>query len=416
MYILSVFIIPVILTSLFFGIKFSYVISLLCSLAAATFIYGDQALVNILFTIAIFNLAPLACRTFSFSLRNSRLSLEAKKAKVQAAYEALLKENSLIRQSNLQLANEVGQIVELYKVTRDMSAALGFEEICNIFCQKLVEHFKFKRCRLVLIDEAVGPLKVKEVFELKYKQAQVRRVDAEAADAQILKSALRAQKVAYIKEESKALIPLFEDSKFVGVLAVEDLPHEVLENFSILASQFSLEFKRVRLYQRIQELAITDGLTGLFVRRYFLERLQEEIERSARHNLHLGFLMIDIDHFKRCNDNFGHLTGDAVLKDVASAIKANVREIDLVGRFGGEEFSVLLPDTDKVGASGVAERIRVSIDGQKFSAYDETIKIEVSIGAASFPEDSIKVQGLIDRSDQALYRAKEEGRNRVMFA
>ncbi len=102
-----------------------------------------------------------------------------------------------------------------------------------------------------------------------------------------------------------------------------------------------------------------------------------------------------------------------VLREIAKIIKAGVREIDLVGRFGGEEFSVLLPDTDKEDAREAAERIRMSVDQHKFYAYDETIKMEVSIGVAGFPEDSTVAQSLIDKSDQALYRAKQEGRNRV---
>ena len=413
MHVLNFFIIFVILVSLFFKIKFAYVISLLCSLAAATFIYAQESLANIFFTIAFFNLTPFVCRHFTFNLRNTRTSLETEKALEKTGYEQMLKERFLTRQSNTQLGNEVAQIIELYKVTRDMSAALNFREISDIFCKKLIGYFKFKKCRLILIDEEAGPLKIDKVFELRYEQAYTRQVDAQADDIEILKQALRAQKIGYIEEKSQVYVPLVTDSRFLGVLTIEGLPVSALLNFSILANQFSLEFKRVKLYQKIQKLAITDGLSGLFVRRYFLKRLREELERSARHNLKLAFLMLDIDHFKRCNDSFGHLTGDVVLKEVADTIKANVREIDLVARFGGEEFSALLPNTDKAGASQVAERIRADIDRHKFSAYDEIIKIEVSIGVAGFPQDSTKAQALIDKSDQALYRAKQEGRNRV---
>lgn len=413
MYYLNLFIIPIILTSLFLKIKFSYIISLLASLGASTFLCAQQNLANILFTIAIFNFTPLVCWRFNFNLRKHRLSLEDKRASAKASYEQMLKERSLIRQSNAQLSKESSQIEELYKMTRDMSVLLRFEEIFDILGKKLMEHFRFKSCRMILVDEDVGALRVKKVVELKYVQPYLRQLEGETHDREILKQSLRAQKISYVKEKALVLVPLVEDGQFLGALTVEDLPHEALENFSILANQFSLEFKRVKLYQRIQELAITDGLTGLSVRRYFLERLQEEIERSARHNLHLAFLMIDIDHFKRCNDNFGHLTGDVVLREVARKIKACVREIDLVARFGGEEFSVLLPDTDKVGARGVAERIRSGIDKHPFRAYNESLKIEVSIGVAGLPEDSTTAQSLIDRSDQALYRAKDEGRNRV---
>ena len=413
MLILNLFIIPVILVSLYFKIEFSYLISLLCSLACATFIYTGVPLANILFTVIIFNLTPLACRSLNLVSRASLLSLRDKESCARSEGEEISKEASLLRQSNSQLNKEVFQIVELYKMTRDMSAVLEFKEICEILCKKLIEYFHFKKCRLVLMDEEAGPLNVKQVFELRYTRPYVSEGDAETDDSNLIKEALRAQRMAYIEKNSVLLAPLISDSKLLGLLAIEGLSVSDRETFSILANQFSLEFKRVKLYQRIQELAITDGLTGLFLRRHFLKRLQEEMKRSARHHLHLAHLMIDIDHFKRCNDRFGHLVGDVVLKEVARQTKACVREIDLVGRFGGEEFSALLPDTDKVGARGVAERIRASVDNHKFYAYDEKIKVEVSIGVAGFPQDSTRPQALIDKSDQALYRAKESGRNKV---
>ncbi|MCQ9208577.1 MAG: GGDEF domain-containing protein [Omnitrophica bacterium] len=413
MHLLNLFIIPLILISLNFKLKFSYVISLLCSLTAATFIYTEQLTANILFTIAIFNLVPLVGQRFSLNLRNKQLSLGAKKSLLKAACAQRRRERDLTRQSNTQLANKVAQIVELYQMGRDMSSVLKTEGIFEILAKKLAGHFRFERCRLILIDEQAQGLEVEKVFELKYDQSYVRQVDTGSADSQILKQSLDAEKIAYIEEESKVLAPLMAEGKFLGALTVEDLSVRALGNFSILVDQFALEFERVRLYQKIQKLAITDGLTELFVRRYFLERLEEEIERSACHHLELAFLMIDIDHFKRCNDNFGHLTGDAVLKEIGARIKASVREIDLAGRFGGEEFSVLLPDTDKEGAYQAAERIRLNIAEHRFKAYDQPINVQISAGVALYPRDSTSLQGLIDKADQALYRAKQEGRNRI---
>ena len=413
MYILNLFIVPVILISLFFKIRFSYVVSLLVSLTAATFVYREVSLGNILFTIAIFNLTPWICWRFNLIFRQSLLSLKARRDSAKSDYEQMLKGRSLIRQSNAQLGKETSEIVELYQMTADMSAVLEFEEISEIFCKKLMENARFNSCRMILVDEDAQTLKIRQVFELKYAHPHLHPADVEPDDMEILKETFRAQKTTFIEEKSHVYVPLMAESKFLGALAIEGLSIDAMENFTILVTQFSLEFRRIRLYQKIQQLAITDGLTALFVRRYFLERLDEEMKRSARHNLHLAFLMVDIDHFKQCNDNFGHLTGDAILREIAKIIKAGVREIDLVGRFGGEEFSVLLPDTDKEDAREAAERIRMSVDQHKFYAYDETIKTEVSIGVAGFPEDSTVAQSLIDKSDQALYRAKQQGRNRV---
>lgn len=416
MHTLNLLIIPLILISLNFKIEFSYLVALLCSLGAASFIYTQEGLVNILFAIVIFNVIPIVCQRFSLNLRKRQDALQAKKNELKSAHEEMLKVHSVLKQSNNQLTDAVSQIVELYKITRDLSKVLGFKEICTIFCQKLVEYFKFTKCRLVLRDEDKKDLEVKKVFEVEYNLPSAQEVGSRAADLEMLKQSLHAKKTIYVIDRSLALIPLVVENKFLGTLAVEELAHQALENFSILANQFSLEFNRVRFYQKIQELAITDGLTGLFVRRYFLERLQEELKRSSRHKLSVGFLMIDIDHFKQCNDNFGHLTGDAVLKEVGKRIKTCVREIDMAARYGGEEFSVLLPDTDKQGAQQAAERIRLSIAQEKFKAYGEQIDVRVSAGAALYPAGSASLQQLIDKADQALYRAKQQGRNRVVLA
>jgi diguanylate cyclase len=124
--------------------------------------------------------------------------------------------------------------------------------------------------------------------------------------------------------------------------------------------------------------------------------------------------MIDIDYFKTCNDEFGHLVGDAVLRETAAIMKKNLREIDIIGRYGGEEFSVILPDTPKDGALVVGERMRKAVETTGISAYDENINVKISIGIATYPDDADEINQLIDRADQMLYKAKETGRNKTV--
>ena len=193
-----------------------------------------------------------------------------------------------------------------------------------------------------------------------------------------------------------------------GMLAPADI-----ERFVILAMQFALEMKKVLLYETVEELAITDDLTGLSVRRYFFERLKEEVARSKRYKFKFSLLMIDIDDFKALNDTYGHLVGDVVLRDVSRIIKENSREMDLVARYGGEEFSLVLPETRQEAAMLVGERIRRKVAENVFRAYDEKVKVTISAGVAVYPDDASEVSGLVEKADKALYDAKAAGKNVV---
>lgn len=163
----------------------------------------------------------------------------------------------------------------------------------------------------------------------------------------------------------------------------------------------------------LERLASHDGLTGLYNHRNFYEQLDEEIRRARRYDTSLAVLMLDIDHFKRVNDNYGHPAGDAILRDLSERLLGHVRNIDHVCRYGGEEIAIILPET---GADMLvlAERLRVIIEGQPFDAgYGRQVTITVSIGAAHFPVDADNVEALVAVADARLYSAKENGRNKV---
>jgi two-component system cell cycle response regulator len=167
---------------------------------------------------------------------------------------------------------------------------------------------------------------------------------------------------------------------------------------------------------RLEQLAQTDPLTQLLNRRALTERITAEMERALRYDSTLALLMIDLDHFKRVNDTYGHLVGDDVLRDVGQLLLATIRGSDIVARYGGEEFLVLLPETEEVGAVSFAERIRAAIDEYEFARGGEhpPLKLTASIGVAVFPAARIEnVEDLFSRADAALYRAKADGRNRV---
>jgi len=185
-----------------------------------------------------------------------------------------------------------------------------------------------------------------------------------------------------------------------------------------LALLTCIDLKRMNL---LETENITDPLTKVYNRRYLDRRLDEEIARAARYSLCLSILMLDIDHFKQVNDNYGHQAGDAVLSALGNLIKTSLRDLDVVARYGGEEFMVVCTNTAISGAALVAERIRQLIESEQIAITNaagaaQVIQITVSIGAANFSENVTDRGTLVKAADEALYRAKGEGRNRVTVA
>ena len=165
-------------------------------------------------------------------------------------------------------------------------------------------------------------------------------------------------------------------------------------------------------HEEIHRLTITDGLTQIANKRYFTEFVEREIARAERHQRPLVLLMLDIDHFKKINDQHGHLTGDRILCGVAQLIAPEVRREELLARWGGEEFAVVLPETPIEGARQFGERIRQLVEEARFEYDGLTVQVTVSVGATTLAQCDT-VESLIARTDALLYRAKEQGRNRV---
>ncbi len=169
--------------------------------------------------------------------------------------------------------------------------------------------------------------------------------------------------------------------------------------------------------EELRQLAITDGLTGLYNYRYFKEQFAQEINRALRHELNVSLIMIDIDHFKNFNDQNGHPAGDRIIQKIGSLLKSNIRNIDMAARYGGEEFALILIETDKNSALIVAEKIRKLIETNKFHNEEKQPlgKITISSGLSTFPEDGQEFDILVEQADQRLYRAKQAGRN-ILFS
>lgn len=214
-------------------------------------------------------------------------------------------------------------------------------------------------------------------------------------------------------------IPVRAAGEVVGIFnlvlsANQTYDETEIKLLSAIGDQFGGAIERARLFREVHILATTDALTGLNNRRHFFELAEIEIARVMRYHHPLSVAMLDVGHFKKINDNYGHLTGDQVLKVVAQICKREVRKIDILGRYGGEEIIILMPETTQLSALQAMERLRQTIEAASIDSVRGAISATVSIGMASLTEsDSLDLEKLIDRADQALYQAKNSGRNQV---
>jgi len=446
---LCIFIILVAL-SLNVSIRRSLIFSISLSLITLVLlIQGGVSLIPIIICLLILNLTPVFCVKIADNLIRIKRDIKHKLEAVETDYEDLLNKQHMIKEQNTNLNQGLNGLVSLYDATKEMNTSLHYPELFEAFNNMLREHFTFGGGFLSLIEkeddideqeaedaktDVEKEISFNKVGFLLQSSGQIiqptRGKNEESAYVnKILKTVTKETKQQLLKQaQVQSFIPGLELKSDLKTLALVPIGMEtsaplvfIGENFSeddfskllILCRQLSMEVQRVSLYEKVQELAITDGLTRLLARRRFLERMREELERSLRYGLEISMLMLDIDHFKDYNDRYGHLVGDVVLRETASIIKNSLSGIDLAGRYGGEEFCVILPETNKKGALQVAERIRWAVENHSFAAYDEVTNVTLSIGVSTFPDDGMLMEELINNADKALYKAKETGRNRI---
>ena len=371
----------------------------------------------------------LAFRRFTRLWQGRRREALAASESLREKNKRILDKNEKLQEENKDLEKKVSQTHDLYEITREIGASLEWESTFQLFSKKLQGMFSFRGAELIFLEERDGEIAIKRLLKIagrktppppKENSSNMNIVDFFRGGQRGIifipdtGSSLRARRLSLPREvKSFMAIPLLVEKKMLAIMTMENIKEDDFDRLSLVAAQLALAINKAQLYQEVQRLSLVDGLTGTFLRRHFQERLEEELERSRQHQLPLSFLMADIDHFKEYNDKYGHLVGDAVLKDIAHLLEEGVREIDLVGRYGGEEFSLLLTETNREGALQVAERLRLSVEKHRFKAYDEVGQATISMGLATFPEDAREAESLIDKADRALYQAKQSGRNKV---
>jgi len=216
--------------------------------------------------------------------------------------------------------------------------------------------------------------------------------------------------------------PLISRGRIIGAVEMMNrrrgrFGDDDLEMLTTLVEPGAIALENAILYQRSTELTVTDDLTKLFNSRYLTVHLRREIKRSKRYGVPVSLIFLDLDGFKQINDSYGHLAGSRALYEVGQVIQDTVREIDVVSRYGGDEFTVILPQTSASGAMIIAERIRKSIADTVFlTEMSRQVKLTASFGVATFPDCGETREDLIQRADQAMYRVKGSGKNGVMMA
>ena len=230
------------------------------------------------------------------------------------------------------------------------------------------------------------------------------------------RDALRVLKlIGVTRTTSVCYLPLIIEGKTMGVLWMwgEGIHENDMPTMSLFASQLAAALQNADLLNEVGRLAITDELTGIYNRRFFFEMAEKEFTRAVRDKSPLSVLLVDIDHFKNFNDCYGHMVGDQVLKAAAQMMASALRDSDIIGRYGGEEFSIILPDTNNTAANLVAERLLSKVSDVPFDTEAGKLSIQISIGIAGMSKETPTLHSLIVRADQAMYLAKSSGRNRL---
>ncbi len=347
------------------------------------------------------------------------------------------------QEAHIVMKQEIQHLQTINDLTHLISSTLDTKELLFRIVKKIAEIMPVTRCSIVRIDWlhkfayvvasfetpnlTAIKLSLKKYPEIEEALLNKKPVIIRDITSDPLMSSVR-DIVAPLGIRSILVMPIIFKEKVIGTLFLRTsrTQHEFSENEIRLLKTIS-DVSANTLYNaflfaqiedektRLEKLAITDYLTGIYNIRYFYHRIIEEFSRSERYALPISCLMLDIDFFKKINDTYGHKTGDAVLKEFAQLLKHYTRKSDVLARYGGEEFIVMLPHTPIDGAISEAERIRSAIKGHKFKSLKNQIGVTVSIGISVFPNAKIKTHDeLISAADDALYEAKKSGRDRVI--
>ncbi len=327
------------------------------------------------------------------------------------------------------------ELTTLFEIGKTVSSSLSLGKTLNIVLESAMEVTAAEAGSIALFREDTGELVIETAkgFSADFLKTHCWKTRPEGMTAKIIsqvepliigdteKESVFNNPLA-LREGIRSLIaiPLIFDERIIGILYVDNFeprtysPSEI-RLVSILANQAAVAINNAQMHEKVRWLAITDGLTEVYNHRFFQEELSKEVKRAERYGHSLSVIMMDIDYFKNYNDRFGHKKGDEVLKMMANLLTKYTRKSDLVARYGGDEFVVILPETTKEKALELADRMRIRIEKSNLAWIESAnhMKLTISLGIAAYPTDATTAALLVDKVDGVLYKAKESGRNKA---
>ncbi len=342
----------------------------------------------------------------------------------------LLKLFNTLNLRTSELEKSQAQLEMIYENTRTLASILDTDGVVREVVNIMGDVLQYK-CFALIFRDRWGNFYYRARFENGQRNFHLKAIDIDSME--LVRKVCDIGEAVRVKDlfgrddyhplgddaRSAVLLPLISHGVIRGVLTAESVATDHLQEkdvrmLSIVARSAALALENAELHKRTEELTVIDELTETYNYRYFVEKLEEEKRRAIRYDLPLSLVMVDIDWFKKLNDTYGHEVGNVVLRSLSTIIKQCIRDVDIFTRYGGEEFAIILPQTPQVEASRIGERIRAQIEATRIDAGKAgQVKVTVSVGVSAYPENGKSHEELVSVTDQALYRAKGEGRNIV---
>jgi len=371
------------------------------------FSLGDKTtLLRLVSNIPLLLLTHIALKNIYKKHSQDILYAKERLRETSAKKESVRKMLHDLEQNHEIMKTAYNQELKTSELIKAMNRAMEFDEIFFLFAEKISSIIKFNSFQLILVKRQHNNFATKKHY--------VYPDNTTPQNISYILKEICEHKQDTLQLDSKTVVYTNEPDKHITILIFDNLSANRIDAIKPLICPFFPELKKSFFLDKIRTMSLIDGLTQLYQRRYFLVCLEEEIEREKSAKSKFSILMMDIDDFKKYNDKYGHLTGDFVLREIGKIIKETIRNNDIPGRYGGEEFIFFLPETSPKGAVVMAERLCKKIRNHVFSVQGIELNVTTSIGISNYPTHGKTMTALIEAADKNLYTAKKQGKNRVL--